>query len=545
MEKEINNSKFHVRLPLFLSIAICIGMLIGANMSTHSSKENIVRQSQKFRNVLNYIERYYVDTVKSEELVAHAIVEMLTKLDPHTSYIPPKDYELSHSRLQGDFEGVGIEFNIFRDTLQVVAIIAGGPAEQVGIKAGDKILEVEDKNIAGVKITNRNVIDFLRGKKGSKVRVKVKRKNIDNLLNFTITRAKIPNYTVDVSYMLNNKTGYIKISRFGSKTHSEFKKGLDKLLSEGMEQLVLDLRDNGGGYLGMAASIADEFLSDKKMIVYTKGKVKRSDENYFAGKKGKFKSGLLIVLINENSASASEIVAGALQDNDRALIVGRRSFGKGLVQKLIPLEDKSKLRLTIARYYTPSGRCIQKPYSDYNSEIYNRYLHGEFFSADSIKFNDSLKYETTLGRTVYGGGGIMPDFFVPRDTSYYSVYLTKILSNNLLKEFAYNYAYNHRVVLERLGYNNFKSSSILSLKLEGSFRKFVDNDGIPFEIKDYNTSKKYIWKNIKAFVARSIWKDEGFYPIYHDSDITLKKALGLFLEAEKLDNQFIKSEKIK
>ncbi|MEM1136866.1 MAG: S41 family peptidase [Bacteroidota bacterium] len=542
-ENKIKNSNYQIRLPLLLSLAIIAGIFIGANVfqnsgSGISNTRGISKNSKKFRDIISYVERYYVDTINTDELTEFAIEEMLNKLDPHTTYIPAEDFEYSNSHLQGNFEGVGIEFNVFKDTVYVVSTVVGGPSELVGIKAGDKIIKVDNENIAGTNISRRKVVDLLRGKKGSKVNVAIKRRNVNELLFFNVKRDEIPEYSIDVSYMIDEKTGYIKINTFGAKTFEEFESALSKLMNKGMERLLIDLRGNGGGYMHIATKIADEFLSKDKLIVYTDGKAEQYNEKDFATEKGSFEKGALIVLIDENSASASEILSGALQDNDRALIVGRRSFGKGLVQRPIKLDDNSELRLTISRYYTPSGRSVQKPYSeeiDYDVDISTRYENGEFFSVDSIHFDKSLKYETEAGRTVYGGGGIMPDYFVPLDTSYYTKYLSDIYANNLIVEFAYDYVSKNREKIEAKGLENFKKEMYVNEEILKEFIAFADREGVPYVEGQYLKSKQQIERGIKAWTARRIWREEGFYPIYNAQDNIFKQALNLFDKAAKLE----------
>ncbi|MDW7691982.1 S41 family peptidase [Flammeovirgaceae bacterium SG7u.111] len=538
-EKQPNNSNYIIRLPFLLSIAICIGIYLGANWFSSSAPTSgeINSNAGKFRDVLGYIERYYVDTVDLDELTEHAIEEVLTKLDPHTAYIPAKDYDMANAPLQGDFEGIGIEFNIFKDTINVVAVLPEGPSEKAGLKPGDKLLEVDGENLAGINVNNRKVVEKLRGKKGTNVEVKIKRRAMEEPLSFTIKRDKIPTTTVEVGYMIDEKTGYIKVTRFGAKTYDEFESALSKLVDQGMGRLVLDLRDNLGGYMDKAISIADEFLAGSQLIVYTDGQGTQFDDEANASKKGLFEAGSLVVLINENSASASEIVAGALQDNDRALIAGRRSFGKGLVQREIRLDDNSALRLTISRYYTPSGRSIQKPYgdgTDYSHEIQQRYAHGELFNKDSIIQDTENQYATSKGRTVYGGGGIMPDFFIPQDTSYYSTYLNKLISKNLLREYAYNYAAEHREELTEMGLHKFKQKMYINENIMRDFVAFSASSGVPYNDTQFLISKGYIENYLKAFVARAIWKDEGFYQVYNQFDNEVIEALKLFDKAEDI-----------
>ena len=539
------NSSFQVRLPLFLSLALAVGVLIGAN-SFKASPNNSAATAKsylKFRDILSYIDRDYVDTVDIEALSDYAITQMLEKLDPHTAYIPASEMEMARSYLEGDFEGIGVEFNIFRDTVRVVTPLSGGPSEAVGLQAGDKILKVNGKNIAGIGITNQGVFENLRGAKGTKVQLTIQRKEEPKPLNFVVTRSKIPSVSVDVSYMVNERTGYIKVTRFAANTYAEFKAALLKLKKQGMQNLVLDLRGNPGGYMDRATKMADEFIAGNKKIVYTDGKGSKYDSETYARMKGEFEQGPLVVLLDEGSASASEIVAGALQDNDRALIVGRRSFGKGLVQMPIPLNDGSELRLTISRYYTPSGRSIQKPYiaggEDYEQDIYNRFQRGEYFHPDSIHFNETLKYKTQNGRVVYGGGGIMPDIFVARDTTELTNYLNQLYAKNLVREYALDYYHDHRKDLEKVPFARFRASFEVSDKMLQDLVREASALKIPYDDADFNRSRTLLKNNIKAYIARSIYGANGFYPVYHEKDDELKQALQHIDQATHLGKGFV------
>ncbi len=533
VEPNVTNSQFSIRLPLLLSLAFAIGLLLGATVFSDklpSFNNTISKNAGKFRDIISYIDRYYVDSTNIDELTETGIEAMIAKLDPHTAYVPAKDSELVNSSLEGEFVGVGIEYNVFNDTVNVVNTISGGPSDKAGILGGDKIVMVNDDTIAGIKITNREVVDRLRGKEGTKVEIAVKREGIKKLLTFTVERDKITTSSVDIAYMLNQEVGYLKVNRFGAKTYDEFADSLKKLNGLGMKKLILDLRDNGGGYLDKAIKIADAFLKKGKLIVYTEGKEPSFDERAEATSTGEFENGDLVVLINEYSASASEIVSGALQDNDRATIVGRRSYGKGLVQRPIPLSDGSNLRLTISRYYTPSGRSIQKPYDenlDYGGDITERYNNGEMFSADSIQFDESLKYKTTSGRTVYGGGGITPDYFVPIDTSYYNDFYKAIIAKNLLRSFALRYATRNKSELESGGLERFKTRFEFTGNVEKQFLENLKEVGIGLNKLEYAQSKSQIASEIKSFIARNIWQDAGFFPVLHQSDKTLLKAMEL------------------
>ena len=536
---KIKNNNFYIRLPIILAVGVAAGILIGAKMVDFKSSDNDLFSSiLKFREVLTHIERDYVDKVDTDGLVEKAITQMLEELDPHTVYISSEDAKLAKSQLEGEFEGIGIEFNIIKDTIYVVAPLSGGPSEKVGLRSGDKIIKVDGKVVSGRDIDTREVIDLLRGPKGTEVTVSIKRNTADKLLDYTIERDKIPQHSVDVSYMVNDEVGYIKISRFAANTFDEFKEALKNLESRGMKKLILDLKGNPGGYMDRAINLADEFLKDNKLIVYTDGKKDKYDSEARATSKGDFEENPLIVLIDEGSASASEIVAGALQDNDRALIVGRRSFGKGLVQMPITLNDGSELRLTISRYYTPSGRSIQKPYNnginEYMHDRVNRFEHGEFFHKDSIKLNDSLKYSTSKGRTVYGGGGIMPDYFVPLDTSMNSQYFRNLFYNNVIREFTLNYYDKNRKWLEKMDFEDFKSDFTVSEEMVNNLIQLGRQANIQFDRKGFEKSKELIKLRVKAQIARSVWNNEGYFPIYNQSDEVFQKALNLFDQAKEL-----------
>ncbi|SIT90044.1 S41 family peptidase [Pontibacter indicus] len=534
------NTPFQVRLPLYIALALVVGVLIGANTFSPSdtNPQSTAKAYLKFRDVLSYIDRDYVDTVDTEALTDHAITKMLEKLDPHTSYIPAADLAMARSYLEGDFEGVGVEFNIFKDTIYVITPLSGGPSEAAGIQAGDKIIAVDGQNVAGNGITNEGVFKRLRGPKGTTVELEVLRKSSKKPLEFTITRNKIPTVSVDVSYMVNNNTGYIKVSRFASNTFDEFKVALAALKKKGMQQLILDLRGNPGGYMDHATRMADEFIAGDKMIVYTDGKGSRYDSKSFARTKGDFENSPVIVLLDEGSASASEIVAGALQDNDRALIVGRRSFGKGLVQMPIPLNDGSELRLTISRYYTPSGRSIQKPYvagtEDYQKDMLQRFENGEYFHPDSSLFVDSLKYKTGKGRVVYGGGGIMPDVFVARDTTEISEFLGQLYSKNVIREYALAYYNDNRKDLEKMQMDKFVKSFNVSDKMMKDLLKLAARSEVTYDEAQFKRSEALLRNNVKAFIGRSVYGNPGFFPILHEKDEEFQEALRQFGKAQRL-----------
>ncbi|PRY87508.1 S41 family peptidase [Mongoliibacter ruber] len=536
---EIKNTKQQIRLPLILALAISAGIWIGATFAEPKSDRNDLKAAlYKLQEIITYINRDYVDSVNTNELVEHGIQKMLEKLDPHSSYIPAKDASLAKSQLDGEFDGIGVEFGIIRDTIYVVAPLTGGPSEKLGIQSGDQIIKVDGKNVAGTGITNRDVFDLLRGPKNSKVNIDIKRKNERDLLTYEVTRDKIPQYSINASYMATNDIGYIKVTRFAATTHEEFKKALRELKDQGMKKLILDLQGNPGGYMGAAINMADEILDNNALIVSQEGKMSRYNQKAYAVKPGTFEDGTIIVLINEGSASASEILAGAVQDNDRGLIVGRRSFGKGLVQMPIDLSDGAELRLTIARYYTPSGRSIQKPYGDdedYSADWSYRLEHGEFFSADSIKFNDSLKYETISGRTVYGGGGIMPDYFVPLDTTMASAYVNRLMNSDASREYILDYLDNNKKKFEGMSFEEYYKNFQITENMLQDLIKVGEKNKVKFNEKDFNKSKEYLKILIKANMGRNIYDDNAFYKIINETvNESFIQALNLFDEAKEI-----------
>jgi carboxyl-terminal processing protease len=535
---EIKNTKQQIRLPLILALALSAGIWIGATFAEPKSDRNDLKAAiYKLQEIITYINRDYVDSVNTNELVEFGIQRMLEKLDPHSSYIPSKDASLAKSQLDGEFDGIGVEFGIIRDTIYVVAPLTGGPSEKLGIQSGDQIIRVDGETVAGTGITNRGVFDLLRGPSGSRVIVDIKRKSQKELIPYEITRDKIPQYSINASYMVNNEIGYVKITRFAATTHEEFKKAVKELKEQGMKKLLIDLQSNPGGYMGAAINIADEILDDNALIVSQKGKLNRYNQKAYAIKPGLFEDGSVVVLINEGSASASEIVAGALQDNDRGLIVGRRSFGKGLVQMPIDLSDGAELRLTIARYYTPSGRSIQKPYGedmDYSSDWKERLEHGEFFSADSIKFNDTLRYETISGRAVYGGGGIMPDFFVPLDTTMSSAYVNRLFNSDSAREFILDYLDNNKKKFEDMNFEAYYNDFEVSEQMLQNLIKMGEKNNITFDEKDFKKSKDYLKILVKAHMGRNIFDDNAFYKVINDINEIYLQAINLFEEAEKL-----------
>ena len=534
MDNPINNSLPRKWLnPLIYACLLIAGVFMGAVLTNKRQTATIAssphKQNGKLDNVLDFIEQNYVDTINRKKLEESTLTAMLKQLDPHSDYIPASKLQETNEPLQGNFHGIGIEFNIVNDTICVVHPIQGGPSERLGIKAGDRVVKVNAKNVAGIKITNKKVFEMLRGEKGTKVNVAIKREGQKQVLDFTITRGEIPIYSVDVSFMAEEGVGYIKVSRFAASTYDEFRKGFNKLTKQGMKKLIVDLRGNGGGYLNAAVDIADEFLSKGMLIVYTKGK-SSPEKKYFATEKGSFENSKLVVLIDEGSASASEIVSGALQDNDRATIIGRRSFGKGLVQEQIEIPDGSAIRLTIARYYTPSGRCIQKPYNKgleaYYSEEYDRYDKGELLHQDSIHFADSLKFKTVSGRSVYGGGGITPDIFVPIDTSYRSSYLNKVFYKGLVNDFSFSYADKNRTsFLFYKTATDFVKNYTPPQSLLNEFVAFAEKNGIPKNEVQLKKSSAYLATQIKALIGRNLFDNDAYYPVLLKEDKVFIEAL--------------------
>lgn len=490
-------------------------------------------QIEKLGTVIDYIDKFYVNQVEKEEIVDAAIKNTLKELDPHSVYISKEEVQQMNEPLVGNFEGVGIQFNILNDTIFVVATIAGGPSEKVGILAGDKIVTINDEEVYGEEITNRDVIDRLRGEKGTEVTVGIKRNDSKSLIDFDITRDKIPLYSVDASYMATPEIGYIKVNRFAAKTPLEFKTALYELKEQGMKSLIVDLQGNSGGYLNAAFQMVDEFLDSGKLIVYTEGE--NSDRNEMkATAYGNYEEGNLVILIDQFSASASEILSGAVQDWDRGVIVGRRSFGKGLVQRPFSLPDGSQIRLTIANYYTPSGRFIQKPYDkgsdSYRKDILNRYESGELTDETKIEFPDSLKFETTNGRTVYGGGGITPDVFVALDTTQNSEYYSSVRRKGILNKFALDYVDKNRELLNEFypDVKTFEKNFEYDGDFLDSFLKFAEDEGVEKKEEDLLKSGKVIGIQLKALIARNIFDSEAFYYIYNENlDDTYKKAIDL------------------
>lgn len=545
---DIRNTPVQVRIPIMLSLALAGGIVIGVTLLGGKARTNDLADGYtKFREVLSGIDQYYVDTVNTADLVDYSITKMLEKLDPHTSYLTSEEAIAARSQLESGFDGIGVEFNIYNDTVYVVTPLFGGPSEEVGIVSGDRILTVDDAPLSGPGATNTRVFKLLRGKRGTQVKLVVERVGVKDPLIFNVTRNRIPTYSVDAAYMVDKKTGYIKVTRFSESTYDEFKKALEQLKKEGLQQLVLDLRGNPGGYMERAVNMADEFISGDKLLVYTKGKGKRFDKESRAHIAGMFEEGPVVVLVDEGSASASEIVAGALQDHDRALIVGRRTFGKGLVQMPQKLSDGSELRLTVSRYYTPSGRSIQKPYEmggseEYQKDLSKRYDNGEFFHADSIHLNKDLKYKTSGGREVYGGGGIMPDVFVARDSSGHSKYLFELRSKNIIRDYAVKFAGQNEKAIQKEPFSNFIEHFTVTDKMLEEIVRESRKQGIEFSEKDFRKSRSQIQLEVKALLGRYVWgkqRKDGLsnevYQIINPSDNIYQEALRRFDNARALE----------
>lgn len=514
--------------PLVISIAIVLGIVIGNYIST---KKFTLDKDRKINAVLNLIQSEYVDSIDVKDLVEQAIPAIIGNLDPHSYYIPASDIRAENEKLDGSMSGIGVSFFMMNDTANVDQVIPNGPAEKVGMLAGDRIISVNGESIVGGTLTAEGIRSKIRGEKGTKVRIGVKRNTSKKTLTFTITRDDIPMNTIDVSYMLDDKTGYIKIAQFGKNTYDEFFAALSKLKKDGASRYIVDLRGNPGGYMEMAILMVNEFLEQGELIVYTKGRKEREDIQVWSDDQGSFHDAQVAVLIDEYSASASEIMAGALQDNDRGLVVGRRSFGKGLVQKQIYLPDSSAIRLTIARYYTPSHRCIQKDYTlgdedDYSKELYDRYSHGELYSADSIKVDKSKIFRTANGRIVYGGGGIVPDIFVPNDTTGITTYYRAVANLGLLQQYVYTYVDTNRDQLK-----NVKTVKQLMGMMPSDdaltydFVCYARDNGVPMRWYYINLSRSLIARQLRALVIRDVLGSEEFYRYYNRTDNTVNAAL--------------------
>ena len=523
-------------MPFLMAVSVAVGVYIGSDLSQMEKGSPIFQRdhtssTNKISQIINFVEQHYVDTVDKSSIIDKTIQEMLQQLDPHSYYISTEELRQYTEPLEGNFDGIGVEFTIQHDTVFVVTPLEGGPSEALGIMSGDRIVSVEGENIAGTGIANRDVIELLRGERGTKVNVEIKRRGFGELLDFTITRGKIPIYSVAVAYPVAPEIGYIKVTRFAKTTHEEFMQGVEDLRQQGIEKLIIDLRGNGGGYLNTAIAICEEILPLGSLIVYTEGKA-QPRKTYHSGRRGELAEIPVVIMIDQGSASASEILAGAVQDNDRGLVVGRRSFGKGLVQEHYEFPDSSAIRLTVARYYTPSGRSIQKPYGqgiDYGAEYYERFETGEVYDSSKIKYPDSLVYQTVGGRTVYGGGGIVPDIFVPLDTIGGSRYLTDISYRGILNDFAFEYADEHRERLVGMqSAEKYIQKFTVTQKLLEELYSFADQAGLEVNLADIEISKEVLRIRLKALIARNIWGNEAYYPIIANDDSMLQQAISAF-----------------
>jgi len=538
-------------MPLIVSVALIIGILLGnwitairirGIVSDEISNQrfsirpgnnagsgfSLTPKGNKVSSALQYILNEYVDTVSIGKLNEAVMPALVDNLDPHSIYIPATDFQKFSEPLIGNFSGIGVSFNMVEDSVAIINTIPNGPSEMVGVMAGDRIIMVDDSVVAGVNMPSEDIVKMLKGPKNTQVKVTVYRKGEKAPIDFEITRDDIPIYSVDVAYKVNENTGYIKISQFAQTTYHEFIQAIEKLKTQGVEKLIIDLRRNGGGIMDAATMIADQFLEEGQLIVYTEGR-NRPRENDYATSRGLLKNDKVVVLMDESSASASEILAGAIQDNDRGLVIGRRSFGKGLVQEEMRFADGSALRLTVARYYTPTGRSIQRSYEngkeDYYHDFSERWMRGEYEHEDSIKFDNTQKFVTAGGKTVYGGGGIMPDVFVPVDTSGASEYYNKIRSLGLMYRFAFYYTDIHRSSLDKFTTARDIEGYLDDQDLLPQFIKYASGKGVPANSKDINTSEEVLKNSIKAYVARNIIDNDGFYPIIADIDQTLKVAI--------------------
>lgn len=517
------------RFPLYIAAALLIGVWLGSKLPNIISTKSPA--ADKLSELLDIIDDKYVDNVNLDSLVDESIPALLANLDPHTAYIPAKDFENVNSELEGSFSGIGISFQLINDSITVVEVISGGPSEKVGLQPGDRIISVDNHNVAGHKIQSDSVKSLLRGSKGTKVKLQIKRNSSEQPLSYDITRGDIPITSIDASYLIEPKVGYIKVNKFGRNTFKEFFTALMMLKSDGARSFIIDLRGNSGGYLDVAIQMANEFLEAGDEIVSTRGRGGELQQQVIADGKGTFRSEPLTLIIDEFSASASEILAGAMQDNDRARIVGRRSFGKGLVQEQHNLADGSAIRVTTARYYTPSGRCIQKPFTkgnkdDYELEVYDRYLSGEAFNVDSIKLDKSLLYHTRAGREVYGGGGIMPDCFVPTDTTNITSYYSQVVNGGQLLRYAFEHADANRTLL-----NNATSvDELLNMlpadnALLGDFVNYAAAHGVPARWYYIGISRPVILNQLKALIARDVLGSAAYYEVANTRDPAITAAL--------------------
>ena len=535
-------------LPTLTVIGVALGLTIGMSLCQKANAQRIVYQNgqwsleqTKVDRLLQLMEKAYVDSLNIDSITDEVMTEMVQKLDPHSAYIPKEDLEMVNSELAASFSGIGVQFSIQQDTVRIVAVIAGGPCEGVGVLAGDKIITVDDSTFVGKKMNNEKVMKTLRGPKGTQVKLGIIRAGVNEPLSFTVTRGDIPVHSVDAKFIIDEKIGFVRVNKFGETTYKEFIAALAELSSKGADRFIVDLRENSGGYMEMAIRMANEFLSRGDLIVYSQGRAYPRYEATANGS-GRFKNVPLVVLIDNFSASASEIFAGAMQDNDRATIVGRRSFGKGLVQQQVPFDDGSAVRLTVARYYTPSGRCIQKPYvmgeqEDYAKDLEERWEHGEFYSADSIHFSDTTTYRTKNGRIVRGGGGIMPDVFVGRDTSLNTPWYNRCVNLAYTYQFAYQYTDAHRKELNK--YKDWQSLEKYLIKQDiiPEFVQFAEGKGVEPNQAEIQKSRPLMTRLLHAYIVRNILGDEGFFPLFERDDEITKVAVKQLTQSDRTSAQ--------
>ena len=512
------------------TLLVLLFILFCFNIKNINAQNNSQINIQKLSTTLYLIENFYTDTVNLDKITENAIIAALKELDPHSAYISKKDVEKANEPLVGSFEGIGVTFQIIRDTITVISPTPGGPSEKLGIMAGDQFIKIDGEDAFGKKIDNEFVQQHLRGKKGTKVTVSVKRGKNPELLDYEIVRDKIPLNSINAAFMIDKKVGYIKLDRFAQESTKEFTSAMEKLQAQGMKSLILDLRSNTGGYLNTAIELVDQFLKAGQLIVYTEG-VHSPRQEWFSSDKGMYTEGRLVILIDEGSASASEILSGAIQDHDRGVVIGRRSFGKGLVQRPFNLPDGSQIRLTTSRYHTPSGRCIQRPYEggteEYYKEMTKRLENGEYFHADSIHFPDSLRYKTDKGRIVYGGGGIMPDIFIPIDTSYNSKLYTNLVRKSVFNRYTVDYAMQHRdqLKVEYPEFSQFNKNFQISDDMIEDFKAVAASEKVEWDEEQYRRSEKYIKLQIKALIARNVWEMQQYYEVTLTEDPVIQKAL--------------------
>ena len=530
-----NSTKRSFFSPIIIALCILAGFFIrGYYDKNHQMR--FFSSGNKINAILEIIDRQYVDTVNMNQLIEKTAYNLINELDPHSVLIPAEDLQAVNEPLEGSFSGIGISFNLISDTILVLDVLRGGPAEKAGILLFDRILTINDTVFAGKKIPDTEIRKTIRGHKNTKVKLGIQRDNASELIYFDVTRGDVPSPSIDVSYVVSDGIGYIKISNFARTTYNEFITAIAMLKSEGCNSFIIDLRDNSGGILDVAINMINEFLPTRKPIVYTEGKAFRR-VNYNANGTGSCQDSPLVVIVDELSGSASEIFAGAIQDNDRGTIIGRRSYGKGLVQAPFPLKDGSEIRLTIARYYTPSGRSIQKTYemgnvADYEQDLYNRYMHGEYFHEDSIKMIDSLAYKTLGGRTVYGGGGIMPDIFIPRDTNRWTSYYINVVNSSVLYHFSLEYSERNRVKLSSFGTYEELYAYLQQQPILEQFVEYAENKGITRRPLLIEISKDLIEASIHAEVVRHFYNKAGYFPIIQKNDITIQRAVQVLKNGE-------------